>query len=376
MKCRICGSSFFSTPLLKYQNMPKAAQNMPSAEELAGDKGIDIEVYQCEGCGLVQLSNDPVPYYREVIRASAFSEEMKAFRIKQFTEFINTYKLKSKKILEVGCGKGEYLALMASSGVDAYGLEYSSDSVDYCVKNNLKVSKDFIDNKNYKIKESPFDAFFILNFLEHLPNPNSVLKGVSNNLIDEAIGLIEVPNFDMIVEKNLFSEFIPDHLFYFTKETLCSILKLNGFDIIECKEIWYDYIISAVVKKRKRIDLSRFYEHQKKLKNEINEYIEKYKDKRVAIWGAGHQAFAVIAMTEIADKIKYVIDSAHFKQGKHTPATHIPIVPPSVLDSDPVDAVIIMAGGYSDEVAKIISQKFEKEFNISILRDYGIKLIK
>jgi 2-polyprenyl-3-methyl-5-hydroxy-6-metoxy-1,4-benzoquinol methylase len=353
--------------------MPKAAQYLPDAESLESDKGVDLEVCQCSGCGLVQLSNDPVPYYKEVIRAAAISEEMTNFRRKQFGSFVQKYSLKGKKVIEIGCGRGEYLSIMQQSGVEAYGLEQAEESVMQCVKSGLKVSKGFIQSSADRLNDAPFDAFFILNFLEHLPEPNSTLRGMYNNLTDDAIGLVEVPNFDMILRNKLFSEFIGDHLFYFTKETLSATLRQNGFEIIECNEVWYDYIISAVVKKRKKIDISHFYGYQAQLKSEIEEYVRRYGDKKVAIWGAGHQALAVISLINLADKIKYVVDSAAFKQGKYTPATHIPIVSPDALDSYPVDAVIVMAASYSDEVARIIRQKFDRKVNIAILRDFGLE---
>ena len=402
-KCRVCGHQFFEKPLLRYENMPKAAQFLPDAESLESDKGVDLEVCQCSGCGLVQLSNNPVPYYREVIRAAAFSEEMKDFRIKQFGRFIQKYSLKKKKVIEIGCGRGEYLSLMQQCGIEAYGLEYLAESVKQCAKNGLKVSKGFIQSSTDRLNNAPFDAFFILNFLEHLPDPNSTIRGIYNNLADDAVGLVEVPNFDMILRNRLFSEFIGDHLFYFNKETLSTTLKLNGFEIIDCNEVWYDYIISAIVhpvrnyqrktgkvewskdtrideiyngvKKRKKLDLTHFYKYQSQLKNEIEEYIRRFKDKKVAIWGAGHQALAIISLINLADKIKYVVDSAAFKQGKYTPATHVRIVSPDALESEPVDAVIVMAASYSNEVAGIIRQRFDRNINISILRDFGLEVV-
>jgi len=374
-KCRVCGHKFFKEPLLWYENMPKAAQFLPDAESLKGDKAVVLEVFQCSGCGLVQLSNDPVPYYKEVIRAAAFSEEMKDFRRKQFGSFVQKFSLKEKKVIEIGCGRGEYLAIMQQFGVEAYGLEQSAESVTQCVKNRLKVSKGFVQDSTDRLNDGPFDAFFILNFLEHLPEPNSILRGIYNNLTRDGIGLVEVPNFDMILQKKLFSEFISDHLFYFTRETLNTTLRINGFEIIDCNAVWHDYIISAVVKKREQLDISHFYNYQAQLKNQIEEYICRFKDKKVAIWGAGHQALAVISLTNLADKIRYVVDSASFKQGKFTPATHIPIVSSDALTKDPVDAVIVMAASYSDEVAGIIRQKFDKNINISILRDFGLEVV-
>lgn len=373
--CRVCGHSFIDRPLLRYESMPAAAQFLPDIESLESDNGVDLDVYQCSGCGLVQLSNAPVPYYKEVIRAAAFSKEMKDFRMAQFNSFIQRFSLKGKKVIEIGCGCGEFLSIMQQLDVEAYGLEHSEESATRCVKNGLKVSRGFIESSNYRLDHAPFEAFLILNFLEHLPEPNSTLRGIYNNLTDDAAGLVEVPNFDMIVRKKLFSEFTSDHLLYFTKETLNTTLRLNGFDIIDCNEEWHDYIISAIVKKRKKLDISHFYEHQAHLKNEIEEYISRFRDKKIAIWGAGHQALAVIALTGIADRIKYVVDSATFKQGKYTPATHVRIVSPDVLESDPVDAIIVMAASYSDEVARIIRHRFNRNINVSILRVCGLEKV-
>ena len=370
--CRVCYNELKS--LLTYKNMPKAAQNFPDKDSLFQDKGIVLEVCQCIGCGLVQLNNEPVSYYKDVIRAAAYSEEMKEFRLKQFNNFIKKYNLKNKNIVEVGCGKGEYLSLMDEFNINTYGIEHSQESVDYCISKGLNVSKMYLENSNDIInKNFNFDAFFILNFFEHLVNPNLTLKILNQNLNDNAVGIIEVPNFDMMLKNNLFSEFINDHLFYFTKETLTSTLSKNDFEIIEINEVWHDYIISAVVKKRKKLDLTHFKQYQTKITNELHEYIDKFKN--VSIWGASHQGISIMALTNIKDKIKYVIDDATFKQGKYTHATHIPIFSSKRLKTDPVDAIIVMAASYSDEVAKKIKKNFNKNIKISILREHSLEIL-
>jgi SAM-dependent methyltransferase len=374
-KCRVCGRDFLAEPLLRYENMPGAAQSFPGAGSLDSDRGVDLEVCQCSGCGLVQLSGDPVPYYQDVIRAAAVSEEMREFRSRQFAGFVRDFSLQAKKVIEIGCGRGEFLSIMRQSGVDAYGLEHSGQAVAHCNGMGLKVFRGFIPGDTSSLCGAPFDAFFILNFLEHLPDPAATLSGISEILTDDGIGLVEVPNFDMILRKNLFSEFIGDHLFYFTRDTLDRTLGLSGFDVLESSEVWHEYIISMVVKKRPRGDLSRFRQRQARLETEIDCYIRRFGDGRVAVWGAGHQALAVISLLKLCGRIRYVVDSAVFKQGKYTPATHVPIVSPAALDSDPVDAIIVMAASYSDEVASIIRKEFDKCLNVCILRDCGLEIV-
>ena len=190
----------------------------------------------------------------------------------------------------------------------------------------------------------------------------------------------------MILEKNLFSEFIGDHLFYFTKESLETTLNFNGFEIIDSAIVWYDYVISVHVKKTEprknppilieKTNIDHFTQHQEMITQTIVEYLDSFEDKKVAIWGAGHQSLAIIALTNIEKRIAYVVDSADFKQNKFTPATHIPIVAPEKLSSDPVEAIIIMAASYSDEVARNILMDKDNESNVSILRESGLEIIR
>jgi len=80
-------------------------------------------------------------------------------------------------------------------------------------------------------------------------------------------------------------------------------------------------------------------------------------------------------MLELADRIAYVVDSASFKQGKFTPATHVRILSPAALDVEPVDAVLVMAASYSDEVAKIIGRSFGPRMKVAIFREHGLESV-
>ena len=374
MKCRVCKSNCFDSPLLRYTNMPSSAQGFPDLKSLKNDNGSDLNLFQCSSCGLVQLSEKPVSYYKEVIRASSFSDEMKKFRGEQFVSWVDKYNLKGKSILEVGCGRGEYLSILKQTEVSlAHGIEYSKESVSSCINSELSVTKGFFGDENFVLPKQKYDGFICLNFMEHWPNPNKVLAHLKKNLSEDAIGIVEVPNFDMILKQGLYSEFISDHLFYFTKDTLTFMLNYNGFEVIECSVIWHDYILSAVVRKRKRIDLSLLKSRKLNVETELNSFIDKFEKKEVAIWGAGHQSLAVMSLAKLENKIRYVVDSAPFKQGKYTPATHFPIVAPIELVNNPVKAVIIIAASYSNEVARIMKNTYQHIKYVVIVEDTGLR---
>jgi SAM-dependent methyltransferase len=369
--CRSCGGAFFPEPLLSYQGMPKAAQGFPDAAGLALDTGSDLEVRQCAACGLVQLANDPVPYHREVIRAAAVSAPLREAKARQFGAFIADHALAGRRVLEVGCGRGEFLALLPPLGVRASGMEAAPASVDHARREGLDAFQGYPGETPWPWPGAPYDAFLLLMFLEHLPEPGRALRAIRDQLAPGGVGLVEVPNFDMMVRRRLFSEFIADHLFYFTRDTLASLLAGSGFEVLGVDELRDAYVLSAAVRRREPLDLAEFRSAQDRIREELRAYLGRF--ARVAVWGASHQALAVIALAGIADRIAYVVDSAPFKQGRYTPASHLPVVPPEALRADPVDAVVIMAASYSDEVAGVLRRDFDAGIRAAILRDWGLE---
>ena len=367
--CRICKTRLPASELLRLNNMPGSAQGFLTLDDVKMDKGVDLSIFECSVCGLVQACCAPVSYFREVIRTNAFSAEMQAFRANFLHDFVSRFVLKGKSILEIGCGHGEYLDLFHNEGLICSGTEFGEAAAEACKAKGHRVQKCFPDQPTVLLENAPFDCFATFNFLEHWPEPSLVLKSIHANTTMDAIGIVEVPNFEMILKENLFSEFIADHLSYFTRDTLDLLLRLNGFDVIECRSIWHDYILSAVVRKRRSVDVSEFAVMRNQLDFEVQAFLAKHSDSGVVIWGAGHQALAVISLLNISDKIRYIVDSAPFKQGRLTPASHLPIHSPSYLRVDPVGAVLIIAAGYSDEVLRILRTEFGSELNVAILRE-------
>ena len=112
-----------------------------------------------------------------------------------------------------------------------------------------------------------------------------------------------------------------------------------------------------------RIDVSGLRESLGTIRGEISQLISRLdkEGKKLAIWGASHQGFTLAATTEAGKKALYIIDSAPFKQGRFAPASHVKIVPPDHWKEEPADVILIVAPGYTDEIAGIIKERFVKE---------------
>ena len=375
-RCIACGAPLWETPLLTLDNMPASAQHMPDAQGVKEDRGLTLDLCQCMGCGLVQFDCEPVDYYRDVIRAGGFSKTMVELRRYQYKHLIDSYHLEGKKFIEVGCGQGEFLKVLSEFPVEVHGIEHDPHLVELARAQGLDVTEGFTETEDTRFAGGLYDVFLSFNFLEHQPDPSTMLQAIYRNLEDDAVGLITVPSFEYIMDHNSYYELIRDHLAYYTFETLTPLLERNGFQVEECEVINRD-TLSVIVRKRPQMDTENLLECYVNLKREMETYM-KYLDawdKKVAIWGASHQGFTLAATTKLGEKARYIIDSAPFKQGKFAPASHLPIVGPDHFHEHPVDAIIITAPGYTDEIAASIRQKFGTAVEIRAMRSNHLEMV-
>ena len=375
-RCIACGAPLWETPLLTLDNMPASAQHMPDAQGVKEDRGLTLDLCQCMGCGLVQFDCEPVDYYRDVIRAGGFSKTMVELRRYQYKHLIDSYHLEGKKFIEVGCGQGEFLKVLSEFPVEVHGIEHDPHLVELARAQGLDVTEGFTETEDTRFAGGLYDVFLSFNFLEHQPDPSTMLQAIYRNLEDDAMGLITVPSFEYIMDHNSYYELIRDHLAYYTFETLTPLLERNGFQVEECEVINRD-TLSVIVRKRPQMDTENLLECYVNLKREMETYM-KYLDawdKKVAIWGASHQGFTLAATTKLGEKARYIIDSAPFKQGKFAPQSHLPIVGPDHFHEHPVDAIIITAPGYTDEIAASIRQKFGTAVEIRAMRSNHLEMV-
>ncbi len=215
-----------------------------------------------------------------------------------------------------------------------------------------------------------------------------MLRCLADNLQDEGIGLITVPSLEYILEHDGYYELIRDHLAYYTFDTLRYTVEEAGFEVLEEEMINRD-TLSVIVRKKKqpfgktddkkavKIDVSGLIKSQDTIGSEIDQLIKELEagGKRLAVWGASHQGFTLASTTKIGAFAEYMIDSAPFKQGKYAPASHLPIVPSEHFMTDPVDAILIVAPGYTEEIAGIIKEKFGRDVEILALKSNHLERI-
>ena len=407
--CIACGRILPETSLFELTSAPASAQDIPDAKEVQNDEGVTLHLRQCGGCGLVQFDCEPVAYYRDVIRAGGGSSTMRELRASQYRHLIETYHLEGKTFLEAGCGRGEFLKFLQEFPVEIYGMEHKADLVETARKEGLRVWREFPEREDqrfghspeasmlpesgWSVPEKPFDVFLSFNFLEHQPRPDIMLKAIWNNLAEDGMGLVTVPSLEYILEKGSYYELIRDHIAYYTFDTLRALLNHCGFEVLEEEMINWD-TLSMVVRKTAMPEtdadagaegvgamtadasiIAPLTEGYEIVTAEVRALTDRLarEGKRLAMWGASHQGFTLASTSELGKHLAYIIDSAPFKQGRFAPASHVPIMAPDHYFEEPVDAVLIVAPGYTDEIAGIIKTRFGKKVETMTLRTNRIE---
>lgn len=399
--------------LMTFENMPAGAQYLLKEEELESDHGISLELCQCMSCGLVQFDTTPVDYYKDVIRAGGGTRTMRKLRRNGYTKLLTAMQdagIRGRKILEVGCGKGEFLEMWDDLPEEVltreaekdrltgerrfrplhlFGLEHDSKLITAAQEKlkgkNVTLIEGFAEHGG-QINGAPFDAFVQFNFLEHQPDPGDMLDTIWSNLAMGGMGLLTVPSFEYILQNDGYYELLRDHIANYTIFTLMKLLQDHGFEVLDSEIINRD-TIEVLVRKTdpdtltslgycgQITDVSALKKNYQQMKMSLQGHLDSLKQKglSLAVWGAGHQGFTLASTTELGGKVRYIIDSADFKQGKYAPGSHLPIVSPEHFFKEPVDEILIAAPGYTDEIAEIIRSRFGNHTEIYVLRSEKIE---
>ena len=195
--CILCGQPLPGESFLSLSGMPSCAQNIPDKDSLHKDSGMDLNLFQCHSCGLVQLNCAPVPYYRDVIRAGGGTKTMTDLRKAQYAHFIDKCHLAGKRILEVGAGTGRYSVALAKEGYSVVALEL--------IERNLSILKSKLTGDEQlqalqgnaldlsRFADDSFDLTLVLGPMYHLYTKDEKLRALS-----EAVRVTKTGGFIMV----------------------------------------------------------------------------------------------------------------------------------------------------------------------------------
>ena len=347
---------------------------MSSKDEALGYQRGDLRLGFCSSCGfMTNLLFDPGlhGYSARYEETQGFSACFNVFAKSLAHRIIDKYEIRNKVILEIGCGKGEFLALMcqlghnSGIGIDpAYVPERNPDSTG----SRIEFIQDFYSRKYAHIEA---DVICCRHTLEHIAPTLEFMQMMRQAIADRPNTLIffELPDAMRVLREGAFWDIYYEHCTYFTAGSLARLFRTSGFDLDELYLDYYgQYLIvtahpSAGGATCATLDLE---DDMELLSRALSEFRQKCSQKmdywlktirkfardgqRVVIWGSSSKAVAFLTTLRLTDEIEYVVDINPYRHGKNMPATGHEIVAPQFLMQYRPHRIIVMNPVYYDEI--------------------------
>jgi SAM-dependent methyltransferase len=145
------------------------------------------------------------------------------------------------RVLDIGCGNGDFLHSLKRRGWDAHGVEFSAKAAELARSRGIDVHRGELRSAAYPA--SFFDVVTLWHVVEHLPDPLTELAEVRRILRDDGLLVVEVPNSDCLTRRLCgvrWRQFdVPRHLQHFTPLTLKQALTRAGFAIIHRQNLHF-----------------------------------------------------------------------------------------------------------------------------------------
>jgi len=229
-QCRICNSA----TKLKWDSNVDEALSSDSFAITDAHYGKTSAVYECIECGFYQCSDLPevLSYYQD-LEDQAYEQGRKE-RLLQSNALLRELKklITSGRLLDVGAGSGILVEAAIAAGYKAEGVEPSNWLQGEAEKRNLPVSKGILSDISH---ERSFDIITLVDVLEHVVNPLTLLKDIRTRLAKQGFALVVTPDCNSFFAKCLgrrWWHYRVAHVGYFNRETLMKSCHLSGLEIV------------------------------------------------------------------------------------------------------------------------------------------------
>jgi len=338
-----------------------------------------LQLGLCEECGFItNTSFDPGvhDYSARYEETQGFSGRFRTFSRDLCMRLIDQYNIREKRILEIGCGKGEFLVELCALGHNAgIGIDpaYVPERNPAAANSSVTFIQDF-----YSEKYAHFEADVICcrHTLEHIADTYRFLETIRNAVSDRTQTLLvfEVPDTIRVLREGAFWDVYYEHCSYFTPASLARLFRATGFETSQLNLVFDDQyiVITAHPGTGSEGHASSERDDVAMLRYAVDEFAKACQagltywngvieragadGRRIVAWGSGSKAVAFLTTLGGGGAIEYVVDINPYKHGKFLPCTGQEIVSPEFLQQYRPDQIVVMNPIYCDEIQQDLTR--------------------
>ena len=330
----------------------------------------------CLGCGFIfnaAFTPAALTYSAEYDIALHHSPRYQAYLEEEVTRLVQSYDIRRRVVVELGCGDGHFLRLICSLGENTgYGFDPSLpvsrvESVD---GNTVSFSSELFDSRS---EIPPADLVVSRSVLESIVDPVAFLTMLREAVVASpgVVVYIEVPNASWVFSAHKAWNVYYEHCSYFSADLLPRLFAACGFETIVCEPRYDDGQHLCLEARLGKASPEALSASTHGLSDALSAYRASYEraivdwrarlealreqGRRVAIWGAGGRGITFLNTVsrnpdDSRAQVAFAVDINPARQGKFLPRTAQRILAPEELTREPVDVLVVTNATYEPEV--------------------------
>jgi SAM-dependent methyltransferase len=381
LKCRSCGSTA-AAPILDLGQQPLANNLLTPADLAKPEPKFPLRLAVCKSCWMLQITDlvPPVELFSEYLYFSSFSDLMLRHSREACDGYMTEFGLNGQSlVVEVASNDGYLLQNFVKAKVPCLGIEPAANIAKVAREKGIETLVEFFGNKiasDLAAKNRQADLILGNNVFAHAPDTNDFVAGLKTLLKPNGRIALEFPYGADFIEHTEFDTIYHEHVFYFTLTALKPLFERHGLTIFRVQRLnihggslrlfaghtgVHDVERSATnllaEETRKGVNALAYYEgfanQVRTIKDDLVALLAKLKKEgqNIAAYGASAKGSTLLNYYGVgAETLDFVADRSTYKQGRLTPGTHIPIVPPEELFGRKPDYTLLLTWNFADEI--------------------------
>ena len=352
-----------------HQNLVLASQK----EALKVVRG-DLALTLCNDCGFVfnkEFDHSKLAYGVDYDNVQSHSSYFARYMVDLAEYLLREINVRSCRIVEVGCGKGEFLRLLVAHpgyGNTGVGFDPSYVGPESDLDERLRFEGRFYDES---CTDVPADVVVCRHVIEHVPQPLELLGSVRMALQNAHAPRIyfETPCVEWILRNRVIWDFFYEHCSLFSDFSLRLAFDRAGFAVHKVRHVFggqYLWLEASLAETSGDFVADagsiptlthQFAEEEAHLRTEWRSRLVALSEQgKVAIWGAGAKGTTFVHLVDPDCRlVDCLVDLNPNKQGKYVPGTGHPIVGVEALPQRSVSVAILMNPNYREENEKLLA---------------------
>lgn len=371
--CRMCGSTDLDL-IIPLAPSPVADDFIPAARLDQPQESFPLDVFLCNGCGLVQLLEvvDPTSIYEEFLYVTKSSPGL----VEHFRGYADAVVARlglapGQSVVEIGSNDGSLLEFFKQRGLRVLGVDPARNIAAAATSagvETLPVCFTLDVAGDIRRQRGAADVVAANNVIANIDDLPQLAEAIRALLAPAGVFVFESGYLADLVKNLVFDNIYHEHLCYHSVKPMASFLARHGMELFDVQHVPtkggsirgfaqlaggerpVDPAVRSMIEAEEAQGLYRAETYRAmcakldRLRDTLRDVLSglKARGRVIAGYGASHSVTTLLHHFGVAEHLSFVVDDNPLKHNLYSPGNHLPVFPSAaLLERDP-DYVVVL----------------------------------